>query len=182
MTAEDLEARLFPPSAGDERTLLLGFLERQRALLAWKCEALDAIGMATTVAVSTVTLGGLLRHLTWTEWYWFDHWLLGAAEAPPFVLADWDEHWATASSATPGDLRSEWEQQVEHSRSNVSQVLTAGGLDQPAKRSWSTDDTPSLRWILLHMIEEYARHIGHADLIRESIDGQVGEDPPLPDA
>jgi hypothetical protein len=57
----------------------------------------------------------------------------------------------------------------------VAEALTHGGLDQLAMRSWPGGESPSLRWILLHMIEEYARHIGHADLLRESVDGAIGE-------
>ncbi|MFM8894689.1 MAG: DUF664 domain-containing protein [Actinomycetales bacterium] len=64
---------------------------------------------------------------------------------------------------------------VEASRTALDDALTRGGLDQLSRRAWDNGDAPSLRWILVHMIEEYARHNGHADLIREAIDGQVGE-------
>ena len=69
-----------------------------------------------------------------------------------------------------------WHRAVEQSRRDVAQVLDRGdGLGHPAKRTWSDGRAPSLRWILCHMIEEYARHNGHADLLRESVDGATGE-------
>ena len=68
-----------------------------------------------------------------------------------------------------------WSDAVERSRQLVATALVDGGLDQLARRTWPDGTAPSLRWILLHMIEEYARHNGHADLIRESVDGATGE-------
>jgi len=71
-----------------------------------------------------------------------------------------------------------WTAAVERSRALVREALTEGGLDQLAKFTWPDGRSPSFRRILIDLIEEYARHVGHADLIRESIDGLVGEDPP----
>jgi hypothetical protein len=86
---------------------------------------------------------------------------------------DWE--WDSAAEDSPDELRALWQDAVARSRALVAEALETGGVDQLAKRSWPDGNTPSLRWILLHMIEEYARHNGHADLIRESIDGQTGE-------
>jgi len=72
-------------------------------------------------------------------------------------------------------LRARPQEAVDRSRSLVDEALTRGGLDQLVQRTWPDGRAPSLRWILCHMIEEYARHNGHADLIRESIDGETGE-------
>ena len=87
--------------------------------------------------------------------------------------ADWD--WHSAADDGPEQLRALWHDAVERSRAAVAEALTRGGLDQPAARGWPDGSTPSLRWILVHLIEEYARHNGHADLLRESVDGQSGE-------
>jgi hypothetical protein len=75
----------------------------------------------------------------------------------------------------PEQLLTIWQDSVERSRALVAEALAEGGLDQPARHAWSDGRAPSLRWILCHMIEEYARHNGHADLLRESVDGQTGE-------
>ena len=86
---------------------------------------------------------------------------------------DWD--WNSAADDTPEELFALWEDAVAESRALLAEALADGGLDRLAARSWPTGETPSLRWILVHMIEEYARHNGHADLIRERIDGATGE-------
>ena len=86
---------------------------------------------------------------------------------------DWD--WNSAAKDTPEKLFEIWHGACDLSRSLVISALATGGVDQLAKRTWQDGNSPSLRWILVHMIEEYARHNGHADLLRESIDGQVGE-------
>jgi hypothetical protein len=86
---------------------------------------------------------------------------------------DWD--WNSAAADSPEQLRALWQGFVARSRELTEQALADGGMDRLAKRGWSDGTTPSLRWIICHMIEEYARHNGHADLIRESVDGLTGE-------
>jgi hypothetical protein len=97
----------------------------------------------------------------------------------PWNAVDWtaepDWEWKTAADDSPEQLREQWRSAVESARADTAAALAAGGLDQLAQRSWSDGRTPNLRWILCHMIEEYARHNGHADLIREAVDGQTGE-------
>src|SRR5699024_1069371 len=87
--------------------------------------------------------------------------------------SDWD--WHSAADDTPEQLRHLWETTVERSRLHVAQALKEDGLDQLARRAFPDGQAASLRWILTHMIEEYARHNGHADLLREALDGQTGE-------
>jgi len=82
---------------------------------------------------------------------------------------------ASAAQDSPERLRELWQAAVARSRARVAEVLADGGLDRPARRTWPDGRSPSLRWILVHMVEEYARHNGHADLLRESVDGAVGE-------
>lgn len=171
-----------PPVAGNEIDTLLGELERARRLIAWKCGGLDADGLRATVGVSSMTLGGLLKHLALVEWDWFTYKLLGQAPPPPWDAVDWDADpdwdWKSAAGDSPEYLMSLWRENVARSRANVAQALAEGGLDRPAAFTWPDGKTPSLRTMIIDMIEEYARHAGHADLIRESVDGLTGEDAP----
>lgn len=168
-----------PPPASDEASTLVGFLEYQRATFEWKCAGLDAASLNVSVAVSSMTLGGMLKHLALVEDYWFSQRLFGNESPPPWDSADWDADpdwdWHSAVEDTPEELRTLWRNAVAHSRSLVAEALVDGGLAQLARRPWPDGRSPSLRWILCHLIEEYARHNGHADIIRESVDGQTGE-------
>ena len=179
MTEVDAQGRPQPPDAGDETTMLLAFLDWQRATLAWKCGGLDAAGLRATLPPSTMTLGGLLKHMALVEDSWFSRWLFDRGYSAPWNGVDWkadpDWEWRTAADDTPEQLFALWEGAVERSRALVADALADGGLDRLARRRGADGFAPSLRWILLHMIEEYARHDGHADLIRESVDGLTGE-------
>ena len=170
-----------PPVAGTEVETLLGALERQRGYLAWKCGNLNSTGLRATLGPSAVTLGGLLKHMALVEDDWFSVKLHGRDPHPPFDTADWDAdrdwEWHSAAGDTPAELVSLWQEAVGRSRSLVADALAEGGLDQPAALAWRDGRSPSLRRMIMDMIEEYARHVGHADLIRESVDGLVGEDP-----
>jgi hypothetical protein len=171
-----------PPIAGNETDTLLGSLERQRATFAWKCGGLDAASMNTTLGPSSITLGGLQKHLALVEDHTFSTKLLGKELGEPWASADWDAdpdwEWSSAADDTPEDLMALWQAAVGRSRAAVAEALAAGGLDQPSRITLDNGESPSLRRLLIDLIEEYSRHVGHADLIRESIDGLVGEDPP----
>jgi uncharacterized damage-inducible protein DinB len=173
---------LEPPVAGGEADTLIGSLERQRRTFAWKCADLDAAGLRATLAPSSVTLGGLLKHLALVEEEYFTRRLLGQELGRPWNTVDWDAEpdweWRSAADDTPEQLYALWEDAVARSRATVRRVLAEGGLDALALHTWPDGRAPSLRRILIDLIEEYARHVGHADLIRESVDGRVGEDPP----
>ena len=179
MTTIDEHGRPEPPVDGDEAETLLGFLEFHRATLGWKCEGLDAAGFRATVGPSPMTLGGMLKHLAYVEDLWCGRFLHGREPHPPWDTVDWradrDWDWHSAAGDSPEALRALWGAAVQRSRSLVAQALAGGGLDRPAQRSWDDGRAPSLRWILVHLVEEYARHNGHADLLRESIDGTTGE-------
>jgi hypothetical protein len=188
MPQTDGHGRPFPPETSDEVATLLGFLDYQRSTLAWKCAGLDSAGLATTVGVSTMTLGGILKHMAYVEEHWFSRWLHGRELGAPWNVVDWaadpDWEWHSAGGDSPEELRSLWQAAVVASRAAVDQALAdgadgagggGGGLDRLASRQVETEPSPSLRWILVHMIEEYARHNGHADLLRESVDGETGE-------
>jgi uncharacterized damage-inducible protein DinB len=180
MTDVDEQGRPEPPLAADETVTLLGFLDFQRATLAWKCSGLDAAGLGATVAPSSMTLGGMLKHLANVEDLWCSRRLHGRDPAPPWDTVDWkadpDWDWHSAAEDSPEQLHTLWQDAVARSRSLVAEALADGGLEQPA--AWIDEwygVAPSLRWILLHLIREYARHDGHADLLRQSVDGLTGE-------
>ena len=167
-----------PPLAGSELDTLLGSLERMRRTLAWKCADLDAASMATTVGASTMTIGGLLRHLARCEVDSFS-WKLHDSERASASDADgWERDWQWTAAADAGQAWQDWRTAVEQSRVLVAAAVADGGLDRAKGHHYDGWGTPSLRRILIDMIEEYARHTGHADLIREAVDGRVGEDPP----
>jgi uncharacterized damage-inducible protein DinB len=167
-----------PPFAGDEAATLVGFLEHHRDTLRWKTEGLDARQLARTVGASTMTLGGLLKHMAVVEDWWFSGALLGVEDHPDFRDVDWDADedwdWHSARDDSPEELRAMFERLVAQSQRNLAEAISEGGLDGLAVRRSRNGEDISVRWILVHMVEEYARHNGHADLLRESIDGQVG--------
>ncbi|HEY3736519.1 MAG TPA: DinB family protein [Jatrophihabitans sp.] len=171
-----------PPVAGNETATLLGALDRQRFTLAWKCSDLDAAGLRTRLAPSSITLGGLLKHLTAVEETQFQHKLFGRRPAAPWDSVDWDNdpdwEWRTAAADSPDALRAGWREAVLRSRAAVNEALEDGGLDHVCWLTTRGGEHPVLRRLITDMIEEYARHVGQADLIRESIDGSVGEDAP----
>ncbi|MFC5908166.1 DinB family protein [Streptacidiphilus monticola] len=182
MTTIDEHGRPEPPLTAGELGTLLGFLDYQRATLAWKCAGLDAAGLRATTAASTMTLGGMLKHLAYVEDHWFSRSLHGNDAVAPWNAVDWkadeDWDWHSAAEDTPEQLLALWQSSVDRSRALVAEALAdAEGdpLGRLARRTWPDGSAPSLRWILCHMIEEYARHNGHADLLRESIDGRTGE-------
>ncbi len=175
MTHADEQSRPEPPLAGDETATLLGALERQRRYVAWKCGGLDAVGLRATLGPSTITLGGLLKHLALVEDNWIQVRFLGLPEREPWASAPWDNdrdwEFHTALNDAPDDLRALYQEASERSRQGIATASLSDlsvGADREG-RHWN------LRWILTHLIEETARHNGHADLLREAIDGLIGE-------
>lgn len=169
--------RIEVPYAADERTMLEGFLDHHRQTFRKKTGSLGAEGLAAQHPPSDLTLGGLLKHLALVEDWWFGVNLVGTKEMAPFDTVDWDAdpdwEFRTAADDTPEELRELYERSVAASDANLA---TIADLDQIIhRRHPKTGEGLSVRWVLLHMIEEYARHNGHADLIRESIDGEKGD-------
>jgi uncharacterized damage-inducible protein DinB len=172
--------RVDPPLHGDEATTLRSFLTYHRDTFRWKCSGLTQEQLARSLPPSEMTLGGMMKHLAIVESSWFESVFSGGEYMPPFDTVDWDAdrdwEWHSAKDDTPESLRALFDEAVRRADAVIDEALTRGGLDQESVRtSRREDSTFTLRWILVHMIEEYARHNGHADLIRESIDGQTGE-------
>lgn len=168
-----------PPNAGNEVETLIGFLDFQRDVLRRKTEGVSADDLARALPPSALTLGGLLKHLALVEHMWFTEFFLGQEPSEPWASVDWDaDHdWEFSSAAgeSPAYLRSLFDAQVADSDRIVVEALARGGLDRLAIRARRGEEQVNLRWILVHLIEEYARHLGHADLLREAIDGAVGD-------
>jgi hypothetical protein len=162
---------------GDEVDTAVITLERNRRTFAWKCADVGAEGLGLRLGASSVTLGGLLKHLGWVEELYFQHRLVGRQFRAPFdqldLESDWEDWaWRTAADDTPDALRALWVDTVHRSRDALAEALSRGGLEQ------TTPSGMSLRRLLADMIEEYARHTGHADLLREQVDGATGEGAP----
>jgi hypothetical protein len=160
-----------PPETGDERAMLPVWLDYQRATLLWKCEGLEGDDLVRRgVPPSSLSLLGIVRHMDLVEWHWFDHIFAGTSNPPP-MSTDEDRD-ADFNELDPQLAMADIEHFQERCDYSRSIVAAADSLDALAL---STQETVSLRWIMIHMIEEYARHNGHADLLREQIDGAVGE-------
>ena len=171
------ELRPDPPQDGDEAATLLGFLDYQRATLAWKCERLGDGDLRSRLHPTTMSLAGLLRHTARVEDYWFTEVVDEKARPAPWDTEEWDAEWKRALGFSGSELRALWDERVERSRAVVAAELAQFGHDALGRShpAWGGQGRVSLRWVLVHMIEEYARHNGHADLLRQSIDGETGE-------
>lgn len=167
-----------PPLAGKEVEHLLGMLDRLRWTFRWKVAGLDAAGLHKPVGTSSLTLGGLLKHRSHVEaikltWEAF-------REDPGDPWRTVDHHWAFNSAADdrPQDLYALYDRSVAAARNRLDQAIAEGGLDQLTEMGDDQGNRASLRRVVCDLIEEYGRHTGHADLLRENVDGLVGEDPP----
>jgi hypothetical protein len=170
-----------PPLAGTELEHLVGALDRLRTTFRWKADGLDSAGLQTRIGTSALSLGGLLKHLAFVEDYTFTAKLTGQPVGAPWDYSEWDsENWPFTSAVhdSPEQLYAVWEGAVERSRTRLAAALADGGLDQLADVSTPDGLHLSLRRLVCDLIEEYGRHTGHADLLREEVDGLVGEDPP----
>jgi hypothetical protein len=169
---EATDTRFSTPANVGERTLLVDLLAAQRATLELKCAGLTAELAQRSVEPSTLSLLGLVRHLAEVEHRWFRR-VLAAQSLPPLYSTpeapDHDFDGAAADPAVTAEAWSAWRAEVAFAEAFVA---AAPSLDVEGEDSWR--GTVSLRWVLLHMIEEYARHNGHADLLRERIDGARG--------
>ena len=164
--------RVDPPRVADERTLLTSFLDFHRDTLAMKCDGLtDAQLRQRSVEPSNLTLLGLVRHLAEVERGWFRT-VIAGEDLETLYCPDGNEDgdFDDVDTADVAEAFATWRTECDHAR----RVTAERDLDATGAKP-GRDRVFSLRWVLMHMIEEYARHNGHADLLREAIDGAVGE-------
>jgi hypothetical protein len=171
-----------PPLAGSEAEQLFGALDRLRTTFRWKADALDEKGLRARIGSSSLTLGGLLKHLASVEDYTSAVKLSGQPIGEPWDGLAWDgsNDWefASAESDTSDQLYELWDGAVRRSRARFDAALANGGIAGLAHVSSPDGQHASVRRLVCDLIEEYGRHTGHADLLRESVDGLTGEDPP----
>ena len=177
--AIDGQGRAEPSGIGDELSLLMQFLEFHRATVAWKCSDVDDQRLRQKLPPSELSLAGLLNHLAFVEDSWFSHVVASAPLREPWVSMPWgrdpDAEFHQAHKLTGIGLRRRWGEACDRSRDVLDGLIAGGSHLETAYRRPGDSSPRSLRWILLHMIEEYARHNGHADLLREAVDGLTGE-------
>jgi uncharacterized damage-inducible protein DinB len=170
------------PATASETDSLLSVLERNRRTFAWKTSGVDAEGWRATTAASAMTLGGLVKHMALVEADWMAVKLAGQEYGAPWDTVDFeadpDWEWRTGALEAGTDVLEIWRQAVLRSRELVTQMIRERGLDAPAALTWPDGRTPTVRAMILDLIEEYARHTGHADILREAVDGLVGEGAP----
>jgi len=169
--------RTDPPDSAPELVALTAFLDFQRDTVLLKTEGLTREQLGQALPTSSLTLAGLLNHLALVEDTWFPVRFAGLPEHERWAGVDWDAdpdfEFRTAAESEPAELRTRYVDACTRSREVVAR---ADGLDQlSVATSRRTGRHWDLRWVLLHMIEETARHAGHADLLREAIDGSTGE-------
>lgn len=162
--------------SADERTTLTEMLEFYRCVLVRKTWGLSNQQLATPIATSEITLGGLMLHMALVEDHWFDHRFSGNDEIEPWSTIPWDDdpdwEFHNAHRWAFHDVLTQFEESTDRSRATAD---SASSLDQLAALSRDDGTEWNLRWILVHLIEEYARHCGHADFIRQAIDGRTGD-------
>jgi uncharacterized damage-inducible protein DinB len=162
-----------PDGTASERQTLIEFLDYYRAVLLRKAAGLDRAQLATRLGASSLTIGGLVKHMAFVEHGWFRECWLGEGLIEPWSAVDWEAtpDWDHESAAddSPADLADLLLASIERSRAAIADEPDLAATVRYREQSWS------LRWILVHMIEEYARHCGHADLLRETIDGRTGD-------
>jgi uncharacterized damage-inducible protein DinB len=171
----DADPRTDPPFQAGERDTLLGFLRWYRDTLDLKCSGLDPEQLARrAVDPSSLSLLGLVRHMADVERSWFRR-VMADEDAPPIFYSkddiDGDFDNAFADPEVVAEAFERWREEMANADRFVA---AAPDLDVVSLRK-SDADRVSLRWVLIHMVEEYARHCGHADLLRERIDGRVGQ-------
>jgi uncharacterized damage-inducible protein DinB len=160
------------PLTGDEKQSLHVSLDRHRDAVLWKVEGLDDADLRRPMTPSGTNLLGMVKHLATVEYGWFCETFGRPSEALPFDEDDPEADMRVNSDETTGDILAFY----GRARAAADQVIDEVDLDQTGT-SWS-GETVSMRWVLIHMIEETARHAGHADILRELIDGATGDHRP----
>ncbi|WP_425428061.1 DinB family protein [Allonocardiopsis opalescens] len=165
------ELRVDPPYDADERTMLNSWLDWHRATVRVKCTGLDAAAREAPLPGSPLmSAAGLVSHLRWVESYWFEVVMLGRPARAPYTPDDPDADFRAGADAPIAELLADYERQCELSR----EIAVGLDLGEHGARPRG-ESRVTLRYVLVHMIEETARHNGHLDAIRELVDGTTGE-------
>ncbi|MGW1023925.1 DinB family protein [Streptomyces sp. NPDC002577] len=161
-----------PPFTADERTALVGWLDLQRSIVRWKCQGLSHEDAHRAVLPSSplMTMAGVISHLRWTEQTWFEVLFLGGPDDGPQFLEDPEDADMRVEGVPLDQLLKEYEQQCAVS----NKIIAAHSLDDVGRHPDYRSAAANLRWMVIHMIEETARHAGHLDVIRELLDGERG--------
>lgn len=155
--------------AADERTTLTWFLDHQRGVMLRKVADLDEEGLRRSMTPSGLTLLGMLKHLAYVERWWFRSVFAGEDVSFPWTDADPDADWRAESYESAAEIAALYRDECDRARAIVAAASFDDAVVSPRGR------TMTLRWIVVHMIEETARHLGHADIMREAIDGATGD-------
>lgn len=168
MSTREIERRL-PPYNGGEAAQVLSYLDWQRATVHIKAAGLsDADSHRSTIRSPLMTFAGIVSHLRWVERYWFSEVLGGVPHEAPYTKENPDGDFIVAADRSLAELLDEYAAECAASRAVVARL----DLETEVPHR---DYTLSVRWVVLHMIEETARHAGHLDIVRENLDGVVGE-------
>jgi uncharacterized damage-inducible protein DinB len=160
------------PPSWDERAVLASMLDYARATVHAKCAGIaeEDARRAPLPTSPLTTISGLVSHLRWVEYWWFEVMLLGAEDRGPWTDDDPDREMRIALRVPIAELLADYAASCARYRGLVASL----DLDTPSKKPISTGEPVTLRWILLHLIEETARHNGHIDILREMADGVTG--------
>lgn len=165
------DTRVDPPISGSEKEVLLGFADFLRQTILLKLDGLDDEQVRRAHQPSGLTLLGITKHLAYVERSWFQNTFLGEDVEFPWTEEEPDADWRIEPDETTEDIVTLYRREIA-----ISNRITAKhDLNDAARKVSPSHEGLQLRWILAHIIEETARHAGHADLIREAIDGQTGE-------
>jgi uncharacterized damage-inducible protein DinB len=160
------------PTHWDERSTLTTFLDYARATARDKCAGIAEADARRAVLPGSplMTVAGVVSHLTWVEYWWFQVILLGEEDRGPWTEEDPDREMRIALDVPIAQLLAEYDAQAERYR----ELVAARDLDERSRRTIREGGTVTLRWILFHLVEETSRHNGHLDILRELLDGVVG--------
>ncbi|MDX8048115.1 DinB family protein [Lentzea sp. BCCO 10_0798] len=162
--------RVVPPFVADERATYTALLDYLRATIELKVEGLsDADATRAVLPSKLTTAAGVVKHVRWTEHHWFEVVLAGRDSRAPYTMEDPDADWRVEEGETLAGFLADYRAQCDISR----EVLAGLALD--AEVPFRGDRTVSARWVLAHLVDETARHAGHLDVVRELLDGTVGD-------
>lgn len=169
----DAVTRTDLPTTWDERATLLAMLQYTRDTAAEKCRGLDAAGASATPLPGSplMSIGGVVNHLRWVEHSWVENRFVGGPDLGPWTEESPDQEFLDGATLPLEEVLAGWAEQARRTDALVADL----DLDDRSVEPLSSGEHPTLRWVLLHLVEENARHNGHLDLLRELHDGVTGD-------